>query len=127
MVAFLVRWAMLAVAVWVAAELVGGIHLEGWQSILVVALILGLLNALVKPILLLLTLPLTIITLGLFVLVLNAALLGLTAWIAGQFDNILFEVDGFWAAFFGALIITLVTWILSLFIDAGKIGRRFSF
>ena len=126
-VGFVVRWAMLAVAVWVAAELIDGIHLEGWQSIVVVALILGLLNALVKPILLVLSFPLTILTLGLFVLVLNAAMLGLTAWIAGKFDNILFDIDGFLDAFLGALIITVVTWVLSRFIDAGKMGRRFGF
>jgi len=127
MVAFLVRWAILAVAVWVAASLIDGIHLEGWESTLVVALILGLLNALVKPILLMVSLPLTILTLGLFVLVLNAAILGLTAWIAGQFDNILFDIDGFLDAFLGALIITVVSWVLSQFVDAGKISRRFRF
>jgi putative membrane protein len=126
-VEFLVRWAILAVAVWVAASLIGGIHLEGWESTLLVALILGLLNALLKPILVFITLPLTILTLGIFILILNTAMLALTAWIAGKFDQILFSIDDFWAAFLGALIIAVVTWVLSLFVNAQRVGRRFSF
>jgi putative membrane protein len=107
----------------VAAELVGGIHLEGWESTLLVGLILGLLNAIVRPILVLISLPLTVITLGLFLLVLNTAMLGLTAWIAGKFDDILFAIDGFWPAFFGALIISVVSWVLGMFIGPGRMAR----
>jgi putative membrane protein len=124
LVAFLIRWALLAIAVWVAGKLIDGIRLEGWESTLLVALILGLLNAILKPLLMLVTLPLTIMTLGLFVLVINTALLGLTAWIAGKFDSVVFSIDGFWDAFFGALIISIVTWVLGWFIDAGKIARK---
>src|SRR5687768_13212493 len=87
------RWLMLALAVWVAAEVVPGIHLEGLTSTLMVALILGLLNLYVKPVLTLITLPLTLITFGLFLLVLNAIMLLLASWIAGWFESLEFHVD----------------------------------
>ena len=125
MVAFLVRWAMLAIAVWLAAEIVDGIHLGGWQSTLVVALILGLLNALLKPILFWVSLPLTIITFGLFLIVLNAIMLWLTDWIAGHFDDLEFQIDDFWwDAIWGAIIISLVTWVIGWFIKPEKVARR---
>lgn len=122
--AFLVRWAVLTVAVWVAAGLVDGIHLDGWGSTILVALILGLLNAVLRPILFWVTLPVTVLTLGLFLLVLNTAMLGLTAWIAGKFDGINFSIDGFWDAFWGALIITLVSWVFGWFINPDRVARR---
>jgi len=122
-VAFLVRWAVLTVAVWVAAGLVDGIHLDGFGSTVLVALILGLLNAVLRPILFWVTLPVTVLTLGFFLLVLNTAMLGLTAWIAGKFDSIDFSIDGFWAAFLGALIITLVSWIFGWFVNPNRIAR----
>ena len=124
-----IRWLVLAVAVWVTAEAVPGIHLDGWQSTLAVALILGLLNLYLRPILTLLTLPVTLLTLGLFILVINAILLGLTSWIASWF-NIRFHVDSFFDALLGAIIISLVRMLIGLFVDAGRIarsigGRRF--
>src|SRR5262245_24144113 len=103
-----IRWVMLSFAVWVAAEVVEGIRYEGWDSIFVVALILGLLNLYVRPMLSLFALPLTILTFGLFLLLLNAALLGISSWIAGWFEGINFHVDDIWAALLGALIISLV-------------------
>lgn len=124
LVAFLVRWAVLAVAVWVAASAVSGIHLDGFRSTVFVALILGLLNALVRPVLFWVTLPITVLTLGLFLLVLNTAMLGLTAWIAGKFDDIHFAIDGFWDAFWGALIIAVVGWIIGWFVNPDRIARR---
>jgi putative membrane protein len=124
-VAFLVRWAILSVAVWVAAELVDGIHLEGWESTLGVALILGLLNVIVKPLLFWLSLPFTIVTLGLFLIVLNAIMLWLTDWIADWFDSLVFEVDHFWwDAIWGALIISVVSWIIGLFVKPERVARR---
>lgn len=87
LVTFVIRWLITAAAVWVAAELLGGIHLEGWRSTLIVALILGLLNVYIKPILVVLGLPALLMTLGLFLIIINTALLGLTAWIAGKFDS----------------------------------------
>src|ERR1700680_2282441 len=92
-ISLVLRWLLLALAVWVAARIVGGIHLVGWQSTLIVALILGLLNLSVKPALELITLPLTILTLGLFLIIINAGLLLLTSWIAGHFSSIHFHVD----------------------------------
>jgi putative membrane protein len=92
---FIIRWLITAVAVWVAAAIVGGIHLEGWESTLLVALILGLLNAILRPLLVLGALPAIIMTLGLGLILINTALLALTAWIAGKFDRIVFDIDGF--------------------------------
>jgi putative membrane protein len=129
LISLLIRWLMLSVAVWVAAELVDGIQLEGWESTLAVAAILGLLNLYVKPVLVLLSLPLTIITLGLFLVVINAILLGLTDLIANIFDSIHFNIDGAGSALLGALIISLVSVVLGWFINPDRIagnlaGRR---
>ncbi|MEX0781948.1 MAG: phage holin family protein [Dehalococcoidia bacterium] len=125
MIAFLVRWAILAVAVWVAAEMVDGIELEGWESTVIVALILGLLNVIIKPILFFLSLPITIVTFGLFLIVLNAIMLWLTDWIAGQFDDLHFQVvDFWWDAILGAIIISIVSWAIQLFIKPEKVARN---
>ena len=123
LVAFIVRWLITAAAVWVAAKLVGGIHLEGWRSTLLVALILGLLNAYLKPLLVVGTFPALIMTLGVFLIFINTALLALTAWISGKFDSIHFAIDGFWAAFFGAIIISVVSFFISLIVKPGKVAR----
>ena len=104
-----------AVALWVAALVIPGIHLgedadqlsNRLLTIVLVALLFGVINALVKPIAMLFSLPFIILTLGLFLLVVNAAMLLLTAWVADQFD-IGFTVDGFWVAVVGALVISLV-------------------
>ena len=108
----LIRWLMLAASVWIAAEIVSGIHLEGLVSTLVVAAILGLLNLYIRPILVLFSLPFTIITLGFFIIVINAALLGLTDWLVDIFGGIKFGVDGLGAALLGAIIISLVNMLL---------------
>lgn len=123
LVNFVLRWLITAAAVWVAAELLGGIHLEGWRSTLIVALILGLLNVYIKPILVIAGLPALVMTLGLFLIIINTALLGLTAWIAGKFDSIHFAIDGFWDAFWGAIIISLVSWLISLIVKPKKLAR----
>jgi putative membrane protein len=120
---FVIRWLIQSAAVWVAAWLIGGIHLEGWESTLLVGLILGLLNAILRPILVLISLPVTVLTLGLFLLLINTALLGLTAWIAGKFDDIEFAIDGFWSAFFGALVISVVSWLLSTLLGPARATR----
>ena len=104
----IVRWIVGAAALAVAAWAVPGIRVEGALALLVAALVIGLLNALVKPVLVILTLPLTIVTLGLFLLVLNALLLWLAAAIAPGF-----AVDGFLSAFLGALIVSIVGWVLA--------------
>lgn len=124
LVSLLVRWLVLALAVWIAAEIVPGIHLEGWQSTLAVALILGLLNMYLRPLLTFVTLPLTLITLGLFLLVINAILLGLTDWIANLSGEIRFDIDGILAAIWGGAIISLVSTILGIFIKPERIARN---
>jgi putative membrane protein len=111
-VELVIRWLLLAAAVWVAAELIEGIELEGLQSTLIVAAILGVLNLFLKPALMILTLPITLLTLGLFVIVINAVLLGITDWIAGEIGGINFEVETIGAALLGALIISLVSMLL---------------
>ncbi len=122
-VTFVVRWLITATAVWVAAEIVSGIQLEGWKSTLLVALILGLLNAYLKPLLVIGTLPALVMSLGIFLIFINTALLALTAWIAGKFDSVHFAIDGFWAAFFGAVIISVVSFFISLVVNPKRIGR----
>lgn len=109
----LIRWLVLTVAVWVATVIIPGIQADTWQSLVVAALVLGILNAFVRPILLLVSLPLLLLTLGLFLLVINALLLKLTdALVPG------FHVNGFWPAVGGSLIISIV----GLFL--GGIGAR---
>jgi putative membrane protein len=109
----LVRFLINALALVVADALVPGIRIEGWQAYTVMAIVLGFVNAVAKPVLELLTCPLIILTLGLFLLVLNAAMLGLAAWIAGALGADV-HVDGFGAAFVGAIIISIVSWLLSI-------------
>jgi len=113
---FLIRLLINAAALWVAARLIPGIVYDGgWLGLLFVALVFGALNAFIRPILNLLTCPLLILTLGLFTLVLNAIMLLLTGWVS----NILglgFHVAGFWPAFWGALVISIVSFLLSLFV-----------
>lgn len=109
----LIRWFIAALALVVAAHLVPGIHVRGWVAYAAMAIILGLVNAVVRPLLKLLTCPLIILTLGLFLLVVNGLCLLLAGWIARSLD-LGFVIDGFWPAFWGALIVSLVTWALSL-------------
>lgn len=122
LVAFLIDWLILALAVWVAAEIVPGIHLEGLKSTLLVAGILGLLNTLLKPAIMTLTVPLTMLTLGLFVVLVNTLLLALTDWIANGISGINFEIGGFFDALLGAVIISLVTFIVGRFVDSRRIA-----
>ncbi len=110
----LVRWIINAVALGVAATLVRGIHVDGgWQVLALVALIFGLVNALIRPLVTLLTCPLIILTLGLFTLVINAGMLLLASWIAGLM-GIGFTVDGFWPALWGGLIVSIVSIALTM-------------
>ena len=123
---FIIRTLAAAIALWVAVQLLDGIRIttpeysaEYWGTLLIVALIFGIINAIVKPIVKALGCALIVLTLGLFLLVINAAMLLLTSWIAGQFD-IPFHVDTFWpAAVVGALIISVVSWLLGLILPDG--------
>lgn len=96
------------VAIIVAAWFVPGLHLSGPGAALIAGLILGVVNVLVKPVLLVLTLPLTLVTLGLFLFVVNAVCLAATAAVVPGFD-----ISGFWAAVLGALVVSVVSWILN--------------
>lgn len=117
---FLLQLLINAAALWVAIQVVGGIdHRGSWWSLLLVALVFGALNASVRPLLKLLSLPILILTLGLFIFVINALMLRLTGWISGLL-GLGFYVDGFWAAFFGGLIVSVVSLILSIFTGARK-------
>ena len=106
---FFKRWLTISIAVFFAAQ-VPGIHFDGWPSLLLAALLLGVVNALVRPIILLLSLPLILLTLGFFILVVNALMLRFVAVLVPGF-----YVDSFGSAFFGALVISLVSGVVRLF------------
>jgi putative membrane protein len=98
-----VRWIVLTLAVFLAATVVPGIEYAKWTDLLIAGLVLGILNTFLKPIITLLSLPFIVLTLGLFLIIVNALTLSLTAWLVNGFD-----VHGFWPAVFGSLIISLV-------------------
>jgi len=110
------RWLINGVALYMAAELVRGIDVKGgWLALAVMALIFGLVNALIRPVLKLLTCPLIILTLGLFTLVINALMLMLASWLGRQL-GIGFYVAGFWPALWGALVISVVSFVLTMLV-----------
>lgn len=120
---FVLRIFLTAVALWVAVEFVPGIGYQGDSAgLLGVALIFGLVNAVVRPLLYLLTCPLVFLTLGLFVFVLNGLMLLLTAALAGEV-GLAFTVDGLVPAILGALVIGLVSAVLSIFVGDGDRER----
>ena len=106
------RWLTLTGAILLASYLLDGIHVSGFMSAIGAAAILGILNAFFRPIALLLTLPINVLTLGLFTFVINAIMLKMASGVISGFD-----VRGFWTAIFGALIISLVSWGLNTFIS----------
>jgi putative membrane protein len=118
-------WRLLinAAALWAATRLVPGISFDGdWRLLFVVALLFGVINIAVRPILKLLTLPLLILTLGLFTFVLNALMLWLTGAISDALD-LGFHVDGFVPAFVGALVVTVISFVLSLLVRSSRAER----
>ena len=116
---FLIRWLILTVAIIVASYLLEGIHISGFFSAFFAAAALGILNALFRPVLILLTLPINILTLGLFTFIINALMLKMASGVIPGF-----EVYGFWTAVFGSLIISVVSWLLNTFIsDRGRVER----
>ena len=108
----LIRFIINAAAIVVAAQLISGIHLDGWKAIVFVTIIFGLVNALIRPLVLVVTCLIQVITLGLFTLVINAGMLYFTAWLAGIF-GLAFSIDNFLYAFLGALVVSVVRFILS--------------
>ena len=111
MVAFLVHWLVVALGLAVATYIVPGVTVASGSALAVGALVLGFVNAVVRPLLTILTLPLTLLTLGLFYLVVNAAAFGLAAAVVPGFS-----VASFWAALLGALVVSLVSWLVGGFV-----------
>jgi putative membrane protein len=121
----LIRWVIASLALFAAAWLVPGIHVDGngWVVYAVMAIILGLVNAIVRPLLKLMTCPLILLTLGLFVLVINGITLWLASTIAVNWFHVGFYVDGFWSGFLGALIVSVVTVVLSALVREDEEDR----
>jgi putative membrane protein len=115
MARMLIGWLLNAIALLAVAYLLPSIHVASFGAALVAALVLGLVNTLIRPILVVLTLPITLLTLGLFLLVIN----GLLFWLVG---NLLegFSVGGFWPGLFGALLYSVISWLLSSLLQTGK-------
>ena len=101
---FLLHWAITALSLWVASHIFSGLKFDSTTSLVVAALLLGFANAIVKPLLIVLTLPLTLLTFGLFLLVINALVLLLVAWLVRGF-----RLSGFWTAFFASIFISLLS------------------
>jgi putative membrane protein len=108
----LIRWLILTAAIIVASYLLDGIQVKGFFNAFFAAAILGILNAFFRPILIILTLPINILTLGLFTFIINALLLKMASGVISGFD-----VRGFWTAVFGSIIISVVSWALNSFIS----------
>jgi putative membrane protein len=113
---FVLRLLVSALALWVASSIVPGVEIEGGWTLAFAAFWLGIVNAVVRPLAVIFTLPLTLLTLGLFLFVVNAAMFGLTAALLEGF-----RVSGFFAAVFGAIVVSIVSWLASSFI--GPDGR----
>ena len=113
---FLIRWLVNAAALWVATRLVPGVtYSGGWLPLLGVALVFGFVNAFIRPITKVLAFPLILLTLGIFSFVVNGLMLWLTSALSGAL-GLGFRVDGFWAAFLGALVVSLVSMLLSMLV-----------
>ncbi|MEI8342356.1 MAG: phage holin family protein [Verrucomicrobiota bacterium] len=117
---FLLRWLTMTIAVLAAAQL-PGIHSESWLSLILAALLLGIVNVMVRPVVLLLSLPLIVLTLGFFILVVNALMLRFVAVMVPGF-----HVESFWSAFFGAIVISIVSWMAGLLFKDKAGGIQFA-
>jgi len=116
---FFFRLLITAFGLWAAATIVPGVTIIGWQALLVSALLLGIVNAVIRPIILILTLPLTVLTLGLFIFVVNGISLAIVAWVVPGF-----ELAGLLAATLGAVVVGLTSWFASAFVGgSGRIER----
>ena len=122
----LLHWILNAAALWVAAALIPGLDFNGGPGrLLLVAAVFGIVNSTLRPLLTILTCPLIVLTLGLFTLVINALMLLVTGWLSESW-NLGFAVSGFWAAFFGGLVVGLVSMVLSLALmpKQSRVGSR---
>ena len=116
MLGIVVRVLIIAGGLYLATALISGVHADGLRTLLLAAAVLGLVNAVIRPIVVLLTLPITLLSLGGFLLVVNAGMLALVAWLLDGF-----QVDGFFSALFGSLVVSITAWLGSSFI--GPQGR----
>jgi len=117
MTGIVLRIVFVALGLWLAAEMFPGLHFASSGSLFAAALLLGIVNAIVRPIAILLTLPLTLVTLGLFLLVVNAGMLGLVALLLPGF-----QIDGFWTAVGASVVVSVISWLASSLIgNTGKI------
>lgn len=119
LIRFLVFWGVTALSLWVADELFDGIAFRTSQSLFIAGLLLGIVNTFLKPLLVLLTLPLSVLTLGFFVLVINALMLLLVAWLVPGF-----VVAGFWSGFFVALFVSVFSFIVNSLIGYNRVSVR---
>jgi len=117
MAGFLVHWLILAIALFVTTRLVGGVRVDSYATLAVAALVIGFVNALVRPVLVILSLPLTVLTLGLFYLVVNGACLMLAAALVPGFS-----VNSWGSAIVGALVLSVIGWLVSA--AAGQSAKR---
>src|SRR5204863_5315625 len=108
---FLFRLVITGLGLWAAETIVPGVHLDGWGNLVVAALLLGVVNAVIRPIILILTLPLTVLTLGLFILVVNGISLALVAWVLPGFS-----VAGLVPAVLGSIVVGLTGWFAATFV-----------
>lgn len=116
---FLFRLVITALGLWLAATIVPGVELKGWGALLAAALVLGIVNAVIRPVILVLTLPLTVLTLGLFILVVNGISLYLVAWLVPGFS-----LSGLGSAILGSIVVGLTGWLASTFVGgSGRIER----
>ena len=122
MLSFFLTWIVAAVSLVITAYIVPGITVASFPAAMLAAVFIGLVNAVVRPIITLLTLPLSILTLGLFLFVVNAISLSLASWLAGAFD-IGFEVSGFWPALFGSIVLSFVSGLIARFVNANTLSQ----
>ena len=116
MIKLLVRWVVIALSLWAAILIVPGLNYEGsGLELFVIAAIFGLVNAIIRPIVMFLSCPLVVLTFGLFILIINTLMLSLTIWLSSLF-NLGFTSESFWTTFFGAIIISIISGILNLFL-----------
>ncbi len=119
MLKLFIRWIIIAVALVVAAWLIPGITISdtnGWIAVGVMAAVLGFVNAIIRPLLAFFSCGCIVLSMGLFMLVINAAMLSLASWIATNIFNVGFYVDGFWPALFGSIVVSIVSFFLSMFL-----------
>jgi putative membrane protein len=118
-ITFLVHWGVSALSLWLASLVFRGLRFDGARSLLIAALLLGLVNAIVRPVIIVLTLPLTLVTFGLFLLVINALMLMLVAKLVRGFS-----LSGFWTAFFASIFLAILSLVIGAVLSIGDPGAE---